>query len=75
MLEQTEEVNAGDGKERILGAKKLVVVQFWHPHCSHCQAIKPVYAELAGEYEISSSSLSLMLWTAPKMSSFPANMV
>jgi thiol-disulfide isomerase/thioredoxin len=50
MLEQTEEVNAGDWKEQILGANKLVVVQFWHPHCPHCQAIKPVYNELAGEY-------------------------
>ena len=50
MLEQTEEVNAADWKEQNLGAKKLVVVQFWHPHCPHCQAIKPVYNELAGEY-------------------------
>jgi thiol-disulfide isomerase/thioredoxin len=33
-----------------LGAKKLIVVQFWHPHCPHCQAIKPVFNELAGEY-------------------------
>jgi len=28
----------------------LFVVQFWHPFCSHCQAIKPVYDELAVEY-------------------------
>jgi thioredoxin 1 len=51
MFEQTKEINAADWKEQILGAKKLVVVQFWHPHCPHCQAIKPVYDELAGEYE------------------------
>ena len=28
----------------------MFVVQFWHPFCSHCQAIKPVYDELAVEY-------------------------
>jgi len=49
MLEEIEEANATDWKERILEAKKLVVVQFWHPFCSHCQAIKPVYDELAAE--------------------------
>lgn len=50
MLEEIEETNATDWKERILEEKKLVVVQFWHPFCSHCQAIKPVYDELAAEY-------------------------
>lgn len=50
MLEEIEETNATDWKERILEEKKLVVVQFWHPFGPHCQAIKPVYDELAAEY-------------------------
>ncbi len=50
MFEQIEEANAVDWKERILEEKQLVVVQFWHPFCPHCQAIKPVYDELAIEY-------------------------
>ena len=50
MLEDIEETNAADWKERVLETKKLVVVQFWHPLCPHCQAIKPVYDELAAEY-------------------------
>jgi thioredoxin 1 len=50
MLEDVEEANAVDWKERILEAKRLVVVQFWSPHCPHCQVIKPVYDELAIEY-------------------------
>jgi thioredoxin 1 len=50
MLEEIEEANAADWKEQILEAKKLVLVQFWSPHCPHCQAIKPVYDELAREY-------------------------
>jgi thioredoxin 1 len=50
MFEEIEEANAADWKERILEAKKLVVVQFWSPYCPHCRAIKPVYDELAIEY-------------------------
>jgi len=50
MFEEIEEANASDWKERVLEAKKLVVVEFWHPFCPHCQAIKPVYGELAIEY-------------------------
>jgi thioredoxin 1 len=50
MFEGIEEANAADWKERILEAKKLVVVQFWSPHCPHCRAIQPVYDELAIEY-------------------------
>ena len=50
MFGEIEEANAVDWKKRILEAKKLVVVQFWSPHYTHCQAIKPVYNELAMEY-------------------------
>ncbi|PVX26090.1 MAG: thiol reductase thioredoxin [Candidatus Bathyarchaeum sp.] len=51
MPEEIKEANAADWKEQVLEAKKLVVVQFWHPLCPHCQAIKPVYNELAAEYK------------------------
>ena len=37
-------------KENFGGKKKLVVVQFRSPYCSHCQAIKPFYDELPIEY-------------------------
>ena len=50
MFEAVEETSALDWKKNILKAKKLVVVEFWHPYCPHCQAIKPVYDELALEY-------------------------
>lgn len=50
MFEPVEEANVLDWKENILKAKKLVVVEFWSPHCPHCHAIKPVYDELALEY-------------------------
>jgi thioredoxin 1 len=50
MFEEIEEANAVDWKKRILEAKKLVVVEFWSSYCPHCQAIKPVYDELAIEY-------------------------
>ncbi|MCW4017047.1 MAG: thioredoxin [Candidatus Bathyarchaeota archaeon] len=51
MFGEIKETNSSNWKEQVLEAKKLVVVQFWHPFCSHCQAIKPVYDELAGEYK------------------------
>jgi thioredoxin-like negative regulator of GroEL len=50
MFVDIEDTNAVDWKERILEAKKLVVVQFWSPHCPHCRAIQPVYDQLAIEY-------------------------
>ena len=50
MFEGVEEIDAADWKERILEAKKLVVVEFWHPQCRHCQAVEPVFDELAAEY-------------------------
>lgn len=36
--------------EAVLKSKLLVLVEFWHPACSHCRAIEPVYAELAAAY-------------------------
>jgi thioredoxin 1 len=44
MFEPIEVANAADWKERILEAKKLVVVQFWSQYCPHCRD------ELAAEY-------------------------
>jgi len=44
------ETNAANWKEEILESKELVVVEFWHPQCPYCKALKPVYAELSKEY-------------------------
>lgn len=50
LSEEIKETNALDWKERILEAKKLTVVEFWHQQCPHCQTIEPVYDELSEEY-------------------------
>ena len=75
MFEHAEEINAADWKEQILGAKKLVIVPFWHPHCHHCQAIKPVYDELAGEYRDKLNFTKLNDVGSNEMRSLPPNMV
>ena len=49
LSEEIKETNALDWKERILEAKKLTVVEFWHQQCPHCQTIEPVYDELSEE--------------------------
>jgi thioredoxin 1 len=45
------ETNAANWKENVLESKELVVVEFWHPQCPYCKALKPVYAELSKEYK------------------------
>ncbi len=44
------EINAANWKEEVLDSKKLIVVEFWSPQCSHCRMIEPVYNELSKEY-------------------------
>ena len=50
MSEDIVEANATNWKEKILDSKKLVLVEFWSPQCSHCRMIEPVYNELSKEY-------------------------
>lgn len=66
MLNEIKEANAADWKEQILETKKLVVVEFWHPFCSHCQAIKPVYDELAEEYKDKMKFTKLNVVSSPE---------
>ena len=44
------ETNTANWKKEVLESKELVVVEFWHPQCPYCKALKPVYAELSKEY-------------------------
>jgi thioredoxin 1 len=45
-----EETNALEWKEKILEAKKLTVVEFWHQECPHCQTVEQVFGELSEMY-------------------------
>ena len=75
LFEGVEEIEATDWKERIMEAKKLVAVEFWHPQCRQCQAVEPVYDELATQnMEIKYSSLNSMWQITPKTSNSPQNM-
>ena len=50
MPEDIAETNAGNWKEKVLGSKDLVVVEFWHPKCDYCKMLEPIYIELSKEY-------------------------
>ncbi|MCW4034904.1 MAG: thioredoxin family protein, partial [Candidatus Bathyarchaeota archaeon] len=50
MSEEIEETNALEWKKRVLEAKRLTVVEFWHQQCPHCQTVEPIYGELSEEY-------------------------
>jgi len=50
MSEDIVETNAANWKDAVLGSKDLVVVEFWHPECSYCKMLEPIYIELSKEY-------------------------
>jgi thioredoxin 1 len=50
LSEEIEETNAPEWKKRVLKAKQLTVVEFWHQQCPHCQTVEPIYDELSEEY-------------------------
>jgi len=50
MSEDIVETNAANWKDAVLGSKDLVVVEFWHPECSNCKMLEPIYIELSKEY-------------------------
>lgn len=50
MSEDIVEADVENWREEVLESKELVVVEFWHPQCSYCKMLEPVYAELSKEY-------------------------
>jgi thioredoxin 1 len=50
MSEFIVETSAANWKKQVLESKELVIVEFWHPQCSYCRMLEPVYHELAQEY-------------------------
>lgn len=44
------ETNAANWRDKVTESKDLVVVEFWHPECSYCKMLEPVYSELSKEY-------------------------
>jgi thioredoxin-like negative regulator of GroEL len=48
------ETSATSWERKVLGAEKLVHVEFWHPQCPYCSMLAPIYvalAEYAGRLE------------------------
>jgi thioredoxin 1 len=45
------EANAANWERKVLGAEKLVLVEFWHPQCPYCSILAPIYVALAEEYD------------------------
>lgn len=44
-------VNDSDFKEKVLGASKLILVDFWADWCMPCRFVTPILEELATEYQ------------------------
>jgi len=45
------EVNSEDWEKVILNADSMVIVDFWHHHCSWCIRLNPILEEVSNEYE------------------------
>jgi len=58
--------NAANWKKEVLDSKELVVVEFWHPQCSFCRVLDPVYAELSREYADKLKFAKLNVMESPK---------
>lgn len=44
------DVSSKEWEAKILGSKTLTAVDFWAPWCPWCMKLKPVFEELANEY-------------------------
>jgi len=45
------DVNAESWESDVLKSESLVVVDFWHEHCSWCIKLNPIYDQVAEEYK------------------------
>lgn len=44
-------VTASDWENKVMESKSLVAVEFWAPWCPWCNKLKPVFDEVAKEYD------------------------
>ncbi|MGK7346518.1 MAG: thioredoxin TrxA [Candidatus Nitrospinota bacterium M3_3B_026] len=51
MAENVDEFTDTNFDEKVLGADKLTVVDFWAEWCAPCRMIAPALEELANEYQ------------------------
>lgn len=48
--EYVVDIEADEWKRVVLGSEVPVAVEFWHPRCSWCLRLAPIYNELSREY-------------------------
>ncbi|UCH01742.1 MAG: thiol reductase thioredoxin [Candidatus Bathyarchaeota archaeon] len=44
-------VNSEDWEKVVLNSDSMIIVDFWHHHCSWCIRLNPILEEVSNEYE------------------------